>query len=148
MIDDYVTEKFFTRMKETVVIVLGQANYTKLAPPHSYIHALDYPSPQALAKYLLKMDTDEYLSYFWWQDYYRVRPDGVGHRARLSHFAQAMCRLCEKLHLNDNSPKVYGDMQDWWRNQSHCGATKAPNVTGASPEYTVPFGQVLRGAGA
>ena len=140
--DDYVTEKFFTRMKKTVTVVLGQANYTRLAPPHSYINVLDYPSPQALASYLLSLhrNPQAYLSYFWWQDYYQVRPESVGKQARATNFAQAMCRLCERLHTDNNSRKVYDNMQDWWKNKSHCGANKAPMGNETDGRYSVSFG--------
>jgi hypothetical protein len=43
--DDYVTEKFFSRMSNTVTVVMGGADYEKLASPHSYVNVLDYPPP-------------------------------------------------------------------------------------------------------
>jgi alpha-1,3-fucosyltransferase len=66
--DDYVTEKFFSRMSNTVTVVMGGADYEKLASPHSYVNVLDYPPPRALASYLLELDQDKekYRSYFWW----------------------------------------------------------------------------------
>ena len=44
---DYITEKTFNALKlNTIPIVLGGANYTKLLPPGSYINAAEYISPQ------------------------------------------------------------------------------------------------------
>lgn len=123
--DDYVTEKFFYRMSNTVTVVMGGADYEKLAPPHSYVNVLDYPSPRALASYLLELDQDKekYLSYFWWQDFYHVRPNAVELQGRIDNYAQAMCRLCEKLHT-DHAPKLYKDMRSWWTAQSGCGGVR------------------------
>jgi alpha-1,3-fucosyltransferase len=115
-------------MNESVVVVWGQANYSRLAPPHSYVNALDYASPQALADYLLSMDEDTYLSYFWWQDYYEVSAPVGDSRA---HFAQSMCRLCERLHLDTEPPQVarmettrqsaiYTNVSQWFVDQGHC----------------------------
>ena len=38
---DYVTEKFFSRLDDGLVpIVLGQAKYSRIASPHSFINVL------------------------------------------------------------------------------------------------------------
>ena len=50
----YVTEKFWMRANQNLLpIVMGSANYTKVAPPHSYINVFDYKSPKVkkLMKY-------------------------------------------------------------------------------------------------
>ena len=53
-----------------------QANYSAITPPHSLISAMDYPDPKDLARHLKRImaDETEYLSYFWWKDYYRGVP--------------------------------------------------------------------------
>lgn len=105
---DYVTEKFFMRMNDGLVpIVLGQANYSRIAPPHSFINALDYDSPKALADVLLRLDKNdtEYLSYFWWKDHYNV----VSHDLSMLSF----CDLCAKLN-EDVDPHSYPDFNQWW----------------------------------
>ena len=71
---DYATEKFFQLLNRNVItIVYGGANYSQLAPPHSYINALDY-TPEQLAEYLKVLDNNDtlYNEYFWWKDHYRV----------------------------------------------------------------------------
>jgi alpha-1,3-fucosyltransferase len=120
--DDYVTEKFFRHVNESLVVVWGQANYSRYAPPHSYVNANDYDSPQALADYLLSMDDATYLSYFWWQDYYEVSAPVGDSRA---HFSQSMCRLCERLHL-DTTPKVYANVSRWFVDRGRCRHDDAP----------------------
>ena len=74
---EYVTEKFFVLMARNIVpVVLGGANYSAIAPPHSYINALDY-SPKQLAQYLLELDRNDtlYKEYFWWKPFYRYIRD-------------------------------------------------------------------------
>ena len=110
---EYVTEKFYRRITEMFIpITLGAANYTNLAPHHSYIDALSFESPKALAKYILHLDEneDEYLFYFWWQERFKVQLD-----KRL-----AFCKLCEMLHDPNWPPKVYPDMTKWWRGKGNC----------------------------
>jgi alpha-1,3-fucosyltransferase len=71
---DYVTEKFVRPyLHEAIPIVLGGADYSKYAPPNSYINARDFDSPKELAEYLMLLDKSEtmYASYFSWKkDYY------------------------------------------------------------------------------
>ena len=131
--DDYVTEKFFSNVNDHVVIVLGGANYSVVAPPHSYIDVLDYSSPRALAQYLHELDRNDtaYLSYFWWKEHYRVtnlqrgknHPDNnnnndsssldVGRQA----FMSGLCRVCQGLReeSNNDPPNVYDDLQTWYK---------------------------------
>ena len=41
---DYVTEQFFNMYNLNMIpVVLGGANYSAIAPPHSYINAADFP---------------------------------------------------------------------------------------------------------
>jgi alpha-1,3-fucosyltransferase len=49
-----------------VPVVYGLAPYDTLAPPHSYINALDFPTAEDLADYLLYLDSNDtaYNEYF------------------------------------------------------------------------------------
>jgi alpha-1,3-fucosyltransferase len=113
---DYVTEKFFGRLQGNsppLLVVLGGANYSHTAPPHSHLDVLDYPSPKELATVLHQLDRNQslYLSYFWWMDYYRV------HAGTAQDHASTICRLCERLHEADDgtitNTKVYPSIFDW-----------------------------------
>ena len=54
--DDYVTEKFFNILRYNVIpVTYSGANFSALAPPHSYINTLDFPSVTKLSKHLLKV---------------------------------------------------------------------------------------------
>ncbi|XP_042872436.1 alpha-(1,3)-fucosyltransferase C-like [Penaeus japonicus] len=64
---DYATEKFFKILKLDIVpIVYGLANYSAIAPPHSYIDALAFPTAKDLASYILYLDKNDtaYNEYF------------------------------------------------------------------------------------
>jgi hypothetical protein len=122
--EDYVTEKFFRRMNESLVIVMGQADYAKVAPPHSYLNVMDYASPKELAEYLWELDRDDtmYLSYFWWKQHYTARSISK------ELVAQSMCKLCEKMHNQREPRKTYPDLQEWWNRNADCGKLHAPGI--------------------
>ncbi|XP_046640158.1 alpha-(1,3)-fucosyltransferase C-like [Daphnia pulicaria] len=104
---DYVTEKFIRPyLYEAIPILLGGADYSKFAPPNSYINARDFDSPKQLAEYLLLLDQSDslYASYFSWKkDYYVSVPDMFG-----------WCELCRMSHDNNLPSKVYPDIKKWW----------------------------------
>ncbi|XP_013417458.1 alpha-(1,3)-fucosyltransferase 6 [Lingula anatina] len=70
---DYVTEKFYQNAGYDLVIInRGAANYTRLGiKPEWHINTADFPSPKALADYLLMLDSDveKYASYLSWKAY-------------------------------------------------------------------------------
>lgn len=108
--NDYVTEKFFLNMENHVVVAFGQADYSRIAPPHSFINARDFESPHRLANYLANMTEAEYLSYFWWKDHYMVVNGGI---------QWSFCELCAMLH-EDRPPQTYSHLQAWWQRQQQC----------------------------
>ncbi|XP_014205411.1 alpha-(1,3)-fucosyltransferase C isoform X2 [Copidosoma floridanum] len=86
--EDYITEKFFNALNHSVVpVVYGGANYSRFAPPNSYINALDFDSPQELAKYLILLSKDvrAYKKYFHWKRHYRI----------ISPKQRVICDLCQ-----------------------------------------------------
>ncbi|XP_037784674.1 alpha-(1,3)-fucosyltransferase C-like [Penaeus monodon] len=90
---DYVSEKFFLALQLDVIpVVFGGGNYAAIAPPTSYINALDFPSPKALADYLKVVASNAtlYNKYLEWKDHYNVE---LGHP-----FSTMVCDLCAKLH--------------------------------------------------
>ena len=101
--------------RNIVPVVLGGANYSSIAPPHSYINALDY-TPRQLAEYLTILDRDDtlYAEYFWWKPHYRVR--------LLNEMRnEAFCNLCEALHsLPFNRSTVVTDPKKWFVDDSNC----------------------------
>ena len=97
-----------------IPITYGWADYAKIAPPHSYINALDFKSLKELANYILYLDKndEEYLKYFWWKmNYglvYRKNPD-------------ALCRACGRIrnytfHNPDKTPRLprYSSFLRWY----------------------------------
>ena len=62
---------------DMVPVVYEGANYSKIAPPHSYINALEY-TPQKLAQYLQILHENDtlYNEYFWWKSHYNVEVGG------------------------------------------------------------------------
>ncbi len=114
--NDYVTEKFFKIIDHKIIpIVYGGANYSKIAPPHSYINALDF-TPEKLGNYYLKLlDGNDtlYNEYFWWKGHYLV---DVGEEQLSRH---RFCDLCKKLH-QDKKVKFYPELTSEWHTNTHC----------------------------
>ncbi|XP_076245529.1 alpha-(1,3)-fucosyltransferase C isoform X2 [Calliopsis andreniformis] len=109
--EDYVTEKLYNPLSYNVVpIVYGGANYSIFAPPGSYIDALDYDTPEELAKYLnwLMDHPRMYKKYFEWKKYYRIDKSTQ----------RAACNLCEFLH-EKREPQIYEKLSDWY-SKSKC----------------------------
>ncbi|XP_063586482.1 alpha-(1,3)-fucosyltransferase C-like [Penaeus indicus] len=119
---DYVTEKFFTPLQLDVVpVVYGYANYSRLAPPHSYIDALSFNTTKGLAEYLLYLDKNDtaYNEYFRWKPYYRQL---FQHDLR----TKAFCDLCERLHY-DREPRHH-DVNSWFDEDKQCLSQEDPRI--------------------
>lgn len=111
---EYVTEKFFRILQlDLVPVVYGGADYSAIAPPHSYIDARQY-TPKELSKYLKKLQRDDnlYAEYFRWKKSYVVEA-GVEQMSR-----HAFCDLCKKLH-QDQQMKIYENIHEFF-NIDHC----------------------------
>ncbi|KAK7079190.1 Alpha-(1,3)-fucosyltransferase 7 [Halocaridina rubra] len=116
---DYVTEKLFQILKYNIVpVVYGLADYDLTAPPDSFINVLDYPDLDSLAKYLKYLDSNDtaYSMYFRWKGFFKIENGW-------SNTAQSFCDLCKKLH-QDNTPKVYDDINKWFIIQGNCKKLK------------------------
>ncbi len=121
---DYITEKFYRALQMGAVpVVYGGGDYSAYAPPHSYINAADFESPQSLAEHLLLLDRNPrlYAKYFDWKTNWQMRENTAD---------SYWCRLCEKLNddpleagrhkINNISLKIYEDMADWFYDRAPC----------------------------
>lgn len=111
---DYVSEKFYrTLQHDAVPITLSPAvDYSRFAPPGSYINAFDFGSVKDLADYLLLLNrTDSlYAAYFEWKRHYRVAIPAMG----------GWCDLCRMAHDENLPAKVYPDIKQWWMEDAKC----------------------------
>ncbi len=95
---EYVTEKLLQRLKLYILpVVLGAGNYKYFAPPKSYVNSYDFESATDLAAYLkhLQNNQQEYISYFWWRNYYK-------NSMKPNYF----CDLCRKLNEPGNTDRI------------------------------------------
>ncbi|XP_062539992.1 alpha-(1,3)-fucosyltransferase C [Armigeres subalbatus] len=105
---DYITEKMYGVMADSwiVPVVFGGADYSRFAPPFSYIDVQQFGSVTDLVDYLvyLAQNPKEYVKYFWWKEHYRITG------------SQPFCDLCRKLHDIGTREKVqiYKDIKAWW----------------------------------
>lgn len=97
---DYVTEKFYRNalMRGLIPVVVGGANYRNhhVAPPGSYIDALQFDNIKELARYITKIAQDDqlYNSFFRWRSNYTIIEYDT-----LDYF----CALCQRLHDSNNN---------------------------------------------
>lgn len=103
--DDYVTEKLYNILdRDLIPVVYGGADYSKVAPPGSYVNVRDFENVKQIVDYLRRIDEndDMYLKFFEWKKHYVV--DKTNQRT--------LCDLCKKL----NEPivhKVIPSIKDW-----------------------------------
>ncbi|XP_058836521.1 alpha-(1,3)-fucosyltransferase C [Topomyia yanbarensis] len=104
---DYITEKMYNSMDSYIIpVVFGGADYTKFAPPRSYIDVQQFKTVHQLVDYLdyLARNPREYIKYFWWKEHYRISGD------------QPFCQLCRKLHEigAQERTQYYRNIKQWW----------------------------------
>lgn len=110
---DYVTEKFYRPLLFDIVpVVMGGANYSTLAPPGSYVDALEFESPERLGEYLQEVarQPEWYGSYFLWKEHTELK------------YESAACKLCSKLHEDAASGRkfTYHRFLEWFLEDAHC----------------------------
>ena len=114
---DYITEKYWVNplSNNIVPVVMGGASYEneQLAIPGSFINVVDFESVEALAKYLIHLNSNDtaYNEYFKWKRKFKRAP----------LMPSWPCRVCAALN-NDSLPaKVYDDLGDFWGVAKTCG---------------------------
>ncbi|RXG61477.1 Alpha-(1,3)-fucosyltransferase C, partial [Armadillidium vulgare] len=59
---DYISERIFKAWKYGAIpVVFGEANYSSIAPPNSYIDSKDFDSISKLAEYMKKVASNSSL---------------------------------------------------------------------------------------
>jgi hypothetical protein len=92
----------------------SKSDYTKVSPPHSFIHVDDFTGQKELAAYLKMLSSSDvlYNKYFDWRINYTITETG-----------NTFCRLCDALHTAGTNPttkKVYRNFTDFWDLTKHC----------------------------
>jgi len=102
-----------------VPVVYGGADYSRIAPPNSYIDARQF-EPKQLADYLMKLDADDalYKEYFAWKDHYDV---GTGVKNQVLN---GFCDLCRQLHQDNNRPQIFSQLMNHWLPENQCTVPK------------------------
>lgn len=114
---DYITEKFWSRLQSDghfVPVALGGtavSDYTRVAPPDSFLHLYNFTSIRHLGEYLehLKADDDAYNSYHKWRTNYQVETFGY----------MSSCKLCELANSKSYMP-AKSNLSSWWNDNSQC----------------------------
>ncbi|KAL7633868.1 UNVERIFIED_CONTAM: hypothetical protein RMT77_015829 [Armadillidium vulgare] len=114
---DYISERIFKAWKYGAIpVVFGEANYSSIAPPNSYIDSKDFDSISKLAEYMKKVASNSslYNQYFKWREAYEVDV-GIPNKPLI-------CDLCKKLHDQDKKriKKSYANIYDWFVRKDVC----------------------------
>ena len=144
MCKDFVTRNFFTALRQAVVPVVlgmillvsfvictsahhrfqsllpGNADYSKLAPPKSYIDVRDFENPSHLASYLkyLMDHPKEYDSYLEWSKSYRVLNNSLASNVNIYHKQNKLCESSSSPPLVLSHPLSIGPNHECWHKVS------------------------------
>ncbi len=129
----FITEKLATGLKANMVpLVIGSRDVSRVAPPGSYIHVLDYSSPNELADYLKLLHQNDtlYKSYFKWKESYQ-------HYRNLDEKKRLFCRLCKFLHSKNAKKRlVISHFYNWFFNESNCVNDKISKLLSSKSDQT------------
>ncbi|XP_075692864.1 4-galactosyl-N-acetylglucosaminide 3-alpha-L-fucosyltransferase FUT6-like [Rhinoderma darwinii] len=108
---DYITEKLWKNALTfgSVPVVMGPSRktYERYIPKDSFIHVEDFSTPEELAKYILKLDSDEkaYQQYFTWRS--RLHPIAD------FEWQNYYCRVCKAL-KETSTNKTISKLETWY----------------------------------
>ena len=106
----YVTEKLFDWFEENIVlVVLGSANYSQIAPKGTYIDVSNFNTAQDLAEYLKELMNDENK----YTEYLKRKANYTSETLQDSS-QQAYCQLCAMLYTPEYYQNVYANLSKWW----------------------------------
>ncbi|XP_037556857.2 alpha-(1,3)-fucosyltransferase C [Dermacentor silvarum] len=113
---DYVTEKLFNPLEHDLVpVVFGTADYAYAAPPGSYVDALSFSSPAALARYLVATSRDfgMYARHFAWKGRFKI----------IHWYGWDLCQLCRSFRTDAfKKHSHYEDIFHWYFTMARCRA--------------------------
>ncbi|ELT90218.1 hypothetical protein CAPTEDRAFT_75596, partial [Capitella teleta] len=106
---NYYTEKVIKTMAlETVPVVLGLPNYTKIIGENTHINARDFMSPKQLGEYLHKLSTDD-------KAYNEIMRKKLQMKCTHNYRNQdILCDLCRELHDRKGQRITLPDMRKFW----------------------------------
>jgi alpha-1,3-fucosyltransferase len=107
--DDYITEKVYRTMQHIIIpVVYNGVEMSRFLPPHSYIDANAFATPEELAKHLifLSNNPEEYVKYFWWREHYHV----------IDYYHLDLWNICKKVSERkwEFETQVYGNINNWF----------------------------------
>ena len=102
-----------------VVVGAPKADYTKVAPPNSFIHVGDFDTFTDLANYLKRVDKDDrmYRKYHEWRNHGEVHGNNLSREARYT-----MCRTIPHIYPRRAGEYKYVADSPWYN-----GCREAPS---------------------
>lgn len=113
---DYSTEKLFLPLLNNMIpVVMGGVNYTRVAPPGSFINFADFRTPSDLGEYLNSLIAQPSLltPFTEWKEHYDIERPPM------------CCTICEGVHrLFKQPPKFYEHIYEFLRKNVGCMSWK------------------------
>ena len=113
---DYVTERFYRNAltHQLVPVAMNKANLNNVhvAPPGSYINALEFRNAKELADYMITVSSYStlYNSFFKWHSRYNVL---------FVTGKELFCDACHRLYT-DTDTNIYNDFFSWYGTETNC----------------------------
>ena len=122
---NYITEKFWNALNSSMVPVVYGASfedYSKVAPPNSFIHWDNFSSVESLAEYLhfLNRHNDEYNKYLDWRTKNIVVVRQWAPQQVLPPVMSDICTLCSVAHKNVSQTHKKYKISDWFSVNKRC----------------------------
>lgn len=110
---DYVTEKVYNiliKRVDVIPVVYGGADYASILPPHSFISAAAFHSPEELSTYLIYLSKNgtAYDEYFAWRESYVCMK---------AYWPPA---LCQYLYENIDKTTIVDNLNTFWSPEARC----------------------------
>lgn len=125
--DDFITENFWTALKfGSVPIVVGASylQYSRIAPPNSFIHVDQFETMEELAVYLTFLDENDekYLEFHKWRNLGSITSYNVDEKYVEPLTLETHCEILQK-YMTSIKPTETLDYlgQRWARSCSFCG---------------------------
>ena len=90
-----------------------------MLPPKSFLNAEDFENLEHLAQFVTFLGSHEerfYRRLQQWRKTFQVLNEHGYFMSPTRHF----CRICEALNYNDNKPKIYEKMEEFWNPVMDC----------------------------
>ncbi|XP_067942376.1 3-galactosyl-N-acetylglucosaminide 4-alpha-L-fucosyltransferase FUT3-like isoform X1 [Watersipora subatra] len=122
---EYITEKFWNTLTSdsyNIPVALGARieEYTKFAPPNSFLHTRNFTSVRALAEFMHRVDGDRELfnSFHKWRETHEIVQRFNG--------TSLHCYMCKQANEKPQKQNNYSNQTAYWSRKKSCNLSPEP----------------------